>query len=421
MAKIGRNEPCPCGTGKKYKHCCAGKVFAWDKESEGSFAQEFPVEGDLKDLIEEQRTTFFRHFEREPGAGDPMLLGKYLLSSDDIKRKTVEAMEKAGIDLDKIYAYRKTGYLITESSLDRATGAAIREWDDAIEEFHKMGGDTSDTPEGKRFDSLLSNLTEELESLIYLFGVATDQFFNTDSIPEPANPSSMMSPSQYQALCMVRTHRTLRSIRVLLSERMSDDVLKLARAMYENYLHVVYVGRHPNKVADLVDANLGLRAGSHAYKSKKDGSENRRIIVDKRSGREHDAHISAYEMAEASPFVEDIQFFDFFYRHTSEFLHPSIFTLDAYLSEHGLDAVKPHMYEESVIFSACISAMVADRIPSMEGCPGQIARDCVTIVTRVKSILLEMLEILSVWQKNIDMEREDIYLLQKRCHRLSNG
>ncbi len=24
--KIGRNDPCPCGSGKKYKHCCANKV-----------------------------------------------------------------------------------------------------------------------------------------------------------------------------------------------------------------------------------------------------------------------------------------------------------------------------------------------------------------------------------------------------------
>ncbi|MBC2717962.1 MAG: hypothetical protein HF978_21915 [Desulfobacteraceae bacterium] len=23
--KIGRNEPCPCGSGKKYKHCCLEK------------------------------------------------------------------------------------------------------------------------------------------------------------------------------------------------------------------------------------------------------------------------------------------------------------------------------------------------------------------------------------------------------------
>jgi hypothetical protein len=26
MATVGRNEPCPCGSGKKYKHCCAAKA-----------------------------------------------------------------------------------------------------------------------------------------------------------------------------------------------------------------------------------------------------------------------------------------------------------------------------------------------------------------------------------------------------------
>ena len=25
MKKIGRNDPCPCGSGKKYKHCRLGK------------------------------------------------------------------------------------------------------------------------------------------------------------------------------------------------------------------------------------------------------------------------------------------------------------------------------------------------------------------------------------------------------------
>jgi tetratricopeptide (TPR) repeat protein len=25
MPKIGRNDPCPCGSGKKYKHCCRAK------------------------------------------------------------------------------------------------------------------------------------------------------------------------------------------------------------------------------------------------------------------------------------------------------------------------------------------------------------------------------------------------------------
>ena len=25
MAKIGRNDPCPCGSGRKFKRCCLGK------------------------------------------------------------------------------------------------------------------------------------------------------------------------------------------------------------------------------------------------------------------------------------------------------------------------------------------------------------------------------------------------------------
>jgi len=28
MGKIGRNEPCPCGSGKKFKRCCLGKTQA---------------------------------------------------------------------------------------------------------------------------------------------------------------------------------------------------------------------------------------------------------------------------------------------------------------------------------------------------------------------------------------------------------
>ncbi|TFH13897.1 MAG: hypothetical protein E4H02_10920, partial [Lentisphaerales bacterium] len=27
-AKIGRNDPCPCGSGKKYKKCCGGEKRA---------------------------------------------------------------------------------------------------------------------------------------------------------------------------------------------------------------------------------------------------------------------------------------------------------------------------------------------------------------------------------------------------------
>jgi hypothetical protein len=31
--RIGRNDPCPCGSGKKYKKCCLGSEDAPQKES----------------------------------------------------------------------------------------------------------------------------------------------------------------------------------------------------------------------------------------------------------------------------------------------------------------------------------------------------------------------------------------------------
>jgi tetratricopeptide (TPR) repeat protein len=33
MPKVGRNEPCPCGSGKKYKRCCLGKDQAFERQA----------------------------------------------------------------------------------------------------------------------------------------------------------------------------------------------------------------------------------------------------------------------------------------------------------------------------------------------------------------------------------------------------
>jgi preprotein translocase subunit SecA len=32
--KVGRNDPCPCGSGKKYKNCCLDKDMAVGKNTE---------------------------------------------------------------------------------------------------------------------------------------------------------------------------------------------------------------------------------------------------------------------------------------------------------------------------------------------------------------------------------------------------
>lgn len=254
-----------------------------------------------------------------------------------------------------------------------------------------------------------------------MFGLAHDKFFNTDLLEPHDSSVAALTAAQYQALCMSRVHRTLRSIRVLEEQRMSEDMMKLARSIYESYLHVVFVNADPQSVEYLVDAVIGLRHGTHRYKKRSDGSDDKRRIVEVSTGRELPGHVSAYKMAEASTVLEGLAFFDFFYRTTSEFLHPSVFALDAYLSSRGLDPVKPHMHEEAIIFTACVTAMVAERITCIERCPDILARDCSTVVLRVRSKLLFLLNQLGEWQDRLGAKLDEIELLRSRCARLGEG
>jgi len=63
MTKIGRNQPCPCGSGKKYKHCClpsvqAGKPITPMQEQPTGFSLRAEVEK-LQAAAQQEEPIFF--------------------------------------------------------------------------------------------------------------------------------------------------------------------------------------------------------------------------------------------------------------------------------------------------------------------------------------------------------------------------
>ena len=59
LEKIGRNDPCPCGSGKKYKRCCLGKHEAAKREKTEEEAQKLRArEDEQKRLISQIESTF---------------------------------------------------------------------------------------------------------------------------------------------------------------------------------------------------------------------------------------------------------------------------------------------------------------------------------------------------------------------------
>ena len=51
MAKIGRNQPCPCGSGKKYKRCC----WERDRSARVDVVPEVSPHSDVFDIVELDR------------------------------------------------------------------------------------------------------------------------------------------------------------------------------------------------------------------------------------------------------------------------------------------------------------------------------------------------------------------------------
>ena len=144
--RIPRNAPCPCGSGKKYKHCCYGKGFEWQEDEEGGVYRSVPLTGEMTAILEEQRRKFIEKYGREQGPGDPIFFD--MPPVEQIKFQTVQALKKAGIDPAIIYAYEKTGgLLVTEQNEHLISDKDLAAWQAAIDEYRAQHGRTGRPPD----------------------------------------------------------------------------------------------------------------------------------------------------------------------------------------------------------------------------------------------------------------------------------
>jgi hypothetical protein len=96
MKKVGRNDPCPCGSGKKYKHCCLGRTAPPD---EGGKAKQ--VMEEIREAVDSQR---FGSLEEVQGFLDRFMESKNRLphldflglSSEQVYRMVYHPLEDLG-------------------------------------------------------------------------------------------------------------------------------------------------------------------------------------------------------------------------------------------------------------------------------------------------------------------------------------
>ena len=138
--RLSRNARCPCGSGKKYKHCCYNKGFEWLEDEDGNIFKSISVSDELAEVVEEQQQKFIEKYGREPGPGDHVFFDAPPL--EHVEHAMVEGMKQAGLDPAFIYAFEKTGLLVTEANQHLISDKDLAEWDAAMEEYYaKHGGE----------------------------------------------------------------------------------------------------------------------------------------------------------------------------------------------------------------------------------------------------------------------------------------
>jgi hypothetical protein len=108
----------------------------------------FKITPEMAEELKELEQMFQNKFGREPGPGDPIFFDP----DSDTPQFWTKAQQKAateemcavmlstGVDAAFIYAFRKTGRILTTENMQYATRAELAEWNAAVEEFHKCKG-----------------------------------------------------------------------------------------------------------------------------------------------------------------------------------------------------------------------------------------------------------------------------------------
>lgn len=102
-----------------------------------------PLNKEMIAILDEQRERFKEKFGRYPRPEDPVIWDEDAeqptpVSEEQIRQIILEAITQAGSPPEFVYAFGKTGRLVTESNKHLLTKAEYKEWCDAVDEYRRL-------------------------------------------------------------------------------------------------------------------------------------------------------------------------------------------------------------------------------------------------------------------------------------------
>lgn len=377
------NEPCPCESGRTFRRCCRAKRFKWERRADGSWSRIVPMDDALRAVVESTRARFVEVFRREPGPTDRFDVNTYVISVDDFTDEVVRAMGQAGTDPALVYAFKKTGRILLSTTTDLVPDSQIQEWREAIEEYQDALAEGRDLLLFEATPALVA-LESEAERLPYILGkLIADASDQVDNLPDTIE----LFKHTFALFALTRGAKSFRAIGRLIDGHLNEDALNVCRAVYESYLTIVYLLARPEEWFQLVNAKIGLEAGTHTFGTSKRGKPNRRVIVELATGREVRAEISTYEMAVASPHRADADLHGHLYSLLSAYTHPHPAVVGHYLSPTGFTTTGRTGADEARVLSLLCCGLLLDAAIQLPALAQVGQRDVSTFLRHLKVAL----------------------------------
>jgi hypothetical protein len=169
--EISADSPCPCDSGAAYGECCKTQAFKWVRDSRGRVYQELPLGKDaidaMKEYVDIMNADFRQAYGRLPRKGERLDAGSHFEREDAFIEDVAEAMESADANPAWIYAFRKTGLLVTEMNERLIPRADLMKWHSAISEYRS--GSAARRRQAV-FDRALEQLFAEYLKYPYILG-----------------------------------------------------------------------------------------------------------------------------------------------------------------------------------------------------------------------------------------------------------
>lgn len=323
-------EKCPCGSRKTYGRCCKKRDFKWERRADGEILRSAPISAELMEQLKETKADFVETFGRQPRKNDPVFFEQFYTSDEDLRRGTLKAMKAAKSPPSLVYAYRKTGRMVTTRNKNMLTPDELLEWQEAIDEYYDSVESGNDIDVFEDNNGLSSFLLDSIRRNQIVGGSFITRHFNNYR----NRKGSVADIESIVAFATTNFVRTLKSIHILIDQNVAYDAYHLIRSLYENYLTVKYTYENPMEVKVFL-AQLGTILGTHELARNKRGTPIQSEIVELTTG-DRISVPSRWTMASTLGDF-DTALYDTLYRTLSSYSHSEITNIPHFISDMGFD------------------------------------------------------------------------------------